>query len=255
MAGLFPRLVDYHCHLDLYPRCEELFRECAEQNIFVVAVTTTPRAWIRNRELAEPSSSIRVALGLHPQLAKERAAEMQLFERYLPEAQFIGEVGLDAGPRFYRSLDAQVKVFEQILKLCSEAGPKILSVHSVRAASRVLGLIAQYINNDRIIVVLHWFTGSKAEAKRAVELGCYFSINQRMLSSPSGCAMVSSLPSERILTETDGPFVEVAGRPVRPSDLETTLNDLAKVRGTSPETVRSLIAANARTLEGQIASV
>ncbi len=174
---------------------------------------------------------------------------MRLFERYLAETRFVGEVGLDAGPRFHRSFAAQLKVFEQILKLCSAAGRKILSVHSVRAASHVLRLIDEHVNNKRIVVVFHWFTGSKTEAKRAVELGCYFSVNQRMLSSPTGCAIVSSLPSERILTETDGPFVEIDGRPVRPSDLEITLKDLAKVRGTSSENVRSLIAANARALE------
>jgi TatD DNase family protein len=254
MTDVIPQLVDYHCHLDLYPRCEELFEECTKKNISVVAVTTTPKAWPRNKQLAELSSSIRVALGLHPQVAEERAAEMGLFERYLAETCFVGEVGLDAGPRFYRSFAVQLTIFEQILKLCSAAGRKILSVHSVRAASHVLRLIGEHVNNNRIVVVLHWFTGSKTEAKRAVELGCYFSVNQRMLSSPSGCALVSSLPSERILTETDGPFIEIDGRPVRPSDLEITLKDLAKVRGTSSESVRLLIATNARAVEQHAAS-
>jgi TatD DNase family protein len=253
MTDVFPQLVDYHCHLDLYPRCEELFEECAKKNISVVAVTTTPKAWPRNKQLAEPSSSIRVALGLHPQVAEERAAEMPLFERYLTETCFVGEVGLDAGPRFYRSFAAQLKVFEQILKLCSAVGRKILSVHSVRAASHVLRLIDQHVNNDRVVVVLHWFTGSKAEAKRALELGCYFSINQRMLGSPSTRLLVSSLPPERILTETDGPFVEVDGRPARPSDIEMTLKDLAALRGTTAHELRYLVAANARALETQTA--
>lgn len=249
MTDVLPQLVDYHCHLDLYPQCELLFEECTEQNISVLAVTTTPRAWPRNKELAQSSSSIRVALGLHPQIAAQRAVELQLFEQYLGETHFVGEVGLDAGPRFYRSFDTQLKVFEQILKLCSEAGGKILSVHSVRAASHVLRLIRQHVDKSRVAVVLHWFTGNKTEAKRAVDLGCYFSINQRMLDSPSTRLVVSSLPSDRILTETDGPFVEIHGRSVRPSDIELTLRNLAEIRGTTSEDIRSVIAANALALE------
>ncbi len=56
--------------------------------------------------------------------------------------------------------------------------------------------------------VLHWFTGTEAEARRAVELGCYFSINREMLRSEKHRKLVSLLPRDRLLTETDGPFVE-----------------------------------------------
>jgi len=254
MADSFSPLVDYHCHLDLYPRCEDVFRECAERNISVLAVTTTPRAWLKNKELAQNASSIRVALGLHPQLAADRSSELQLFEQYLPEASFVGEVGLDAGPRFYHSLDVQLQLFERILNLCAAAGRKVLSVHSTRTASHVLRLVAKHNTDNRLAVVLHWFNGSKAQAKQAVELGCYFSINERMLSSPAGCAIVSSLPADRLLTETDGPFVTVEGRPARPSDVEAALEHLAAVRNISADAARSLIAANASTLDNYCAS-
>jgi Tat protein secretion system quality control protein TatD with DNase activity len=50
---------------------------------------------------------VRAALGLHPQLVAERAGELPLWERHLPETRYVGEVGLDAGPRFYKALDAQ----------------------------------------------------------------------------------------------------------------------------------------------------
>lgn len=247
-------LVDYHCHLDLYPSCEDIFRECAERNISVLAVTTTPKAWPKNKELAQSTPSIRVALGLHPQLLAERASELQLFEQYLPDAPFIGEVGLDAGPQFYRSFDLQLQVFERILSLCAAVGHKVLSVHSVRATSQALSLIEKYIAGGRFAVVLHWFTGSKAQAKRAAELGCYFSINERMLSSPAGRAIVSSLPANRILTETDGPFIAVEDRPVRPRDVEITARHLATARNMSFEDATSLIAANASTLDDYCAS-
>jgi TatD DNase family protein len=247
-------LVDYHCHLDLYPSCEDIFRECAERSISVLAVTTTPKAWPKNKELAQNSPSIRVALGLHPQLVAKRASELQLFEHYLPDAPFIGEVGLDAGPQFYGSFDLQLQVFERILSLCAAAGRRVLSVHSVRAMSQTLRLIEKYIAGRRLAVVLHWFSGSKAHAKRAAELGCYFSINERMLSSPAGREIASSFPAERILTETDGPFVTIGGRPAHPSDVEIAVGHLAAIKNISVGAARSLIAANASTLDDYCAS-
>ena len=107
------RLVDFHCHLDLYPDLEELVTECELAKVFTLAVTTTPRAWPRNRELTASTTHVRAALGLHPQLVFERADEFSIWEEYLPDARYVGEVGLDAGPRFYRSFDLQKRVFEK----------------------------------------------------------------------------------------------------------------------------------------------
>src|SRR5947208_1260031 len=98
---MLPPLVDLHCHLDLYPNYGEMFSECAQKRIEVLAVTTTPRAWEKNRELASDRASIRVGLGLHPQLIADGHDELALFERLLAASRYVGEVGLDAGPRFF----------------------------------------------------------------------------------------------------------------------------------------------------------
>lgn len=78
-----PKWVDFHCHLDLYPNHEALIRECDREGVATLAVTTTPKAWARNQELASTSKHVRVALGLHPQLVAEREGEVALFERLL----------------------------------------------------------------------------------------------------------------------------------------------------------------------------
>ena len=106
MPNELPKLVDYHCHLDLYPDFAEQFLECSRQRIATLAVTTTPAAWPRNRELAASLPYVRVALGLHPQLVSQRANELSLFEKYLTETKFVGEVGLDARPQHYSSYAA-----------------------------------------------------------------------------------------------------------------------------------------------------
>lgn len=243
-----PRWIDFHCHLDLYKDHESLIDECDRERVATLAVTTTPKAWRRNRELAQRSNHVRVALGLHPQLVAEREAEVSLLEQLLSEAHYVGEIGLDAGPRFYRSFDAQERVFERILRACAEQGGKVLTVHSARAVGKVLGHLERALPPDRAKVVLHWFTGTAAEARRAVALGCYFSINSEMLRSPKRRQLVAELPLERLLTETDGPFVEANGRPARPPDVAATVEELADLRQEHPETLTARLLANLRAL-------
>jgi TatD DNase family protein len=122
--------VDFHCHLDLYPDYEAAIARAEAARIYTLTVTTTPKAWTRNHELTRGTHYVRAALGLHPQLVAERAGELPLWERHLPETRYVGEVGLDASPRFYKSLEAQRHVFRTVLERCAEAGGKILSVHS-----------------------------------------------------------------------------------------------------------------------------
>jgi TatD DNase family protein len=236
--------VDLHCHLDLYPDHSALIAECDREKVATLAVTTTPKAWQRNRELAETSQQVRVALGLHPQLIAERSHEVALFEQLLPQARYVGEVGLDAGPRFYGSIATQERVFERILAACAEQGDKILTIHSVRAVSRVLAQLERHLLPDRGQVVLHWFTGTASEAKRAAGLGCYFSINAEMLRSDKHERLVRSLPADRLLTETDGPFVAVDGRPARPRDVQQTVAALAQTLSLSVAEAEALILRN-----------
>ena len=243
-----PDLVDFHCHLDLYPDLSAAIAQCERRRAATLAVTTTPKAFPRNRQLAADSTFVRVGLGLHPQLVEERAGELDLFERLLPETRYVGEVGLDAGPRHYRSLDMQQHVFRSILSLCAQVGSKIVSVHSVRAAKHVLDLIEECLPADRGTVVLHWFTGSAAEARRGVKLGCYYSVNEQMLARSNGRRVLREIPNHRLLTETDGPFVERQGNPIEPGDVHPTLKAIAKLRETTTEVLQDQVVRNLGSL-------
>jgi TatD DNase family protein len=240
--------VDFHCHLDLYPDHEAAVSRAEASRIYTLTVTTTPKAWVRNNELTRHSRYVRAALGLHPQLVAGRAAELRLWERYLPETRYVGEVGLDAGPRFYKSLEVQTRVFRHILELCAVAGGKILSVHSVRSVPRVLDLIERHLPRDRGVVVLHWFGGTKSDARRAAALGCYFSVNAEMTRSSRGRALVAGLPIGRILTETDGPFTKLAGRPTEPADVHAAVASVALARGVSVDVIADVVRMNLRAL-------
>jgi TatD DNase family protein len=242
------RGVDFHCHLDLYPDLKMAIEKAEAAQIYTLTVTTTPRAWPRNFALTRGTRFVRAALGLHPQLVAERADELALWEHYLPQTRYVGEVGLDAGPRFYRSIDAQKVVFRKILERCAESGDKVLTVHSVRSVPLVLDFIERHLPRTRGVAVMHWFTGSKAEARRASDLGCYFSINTEMMRTARGRDLVGGLPLERILTETDGPFTQVASRPTEPSDISKAFEAIAAVRSMDPEAINNAVRTNLQQL-------
>lgn len=242
------RLVDFHCHLDLYPDHAGVIAECERREVFTLAVTTTPRAWPRNHELASPTKYVRAALGLHPQLVQDHAKDIELWREYLSRARYVGEVGLDAGPRFYASSDMQKRIFETILRDCANRGEKILTIHSVRVVRAVLDMIEAHLPPSGGATVLHWFTGSRSEAQRAVSLGCYFSINREMLRNEKHQTMVASLPLDRLLTETDGPFVKIDGRDARPSDVSQTLEALARTRSMPASELAETVALNLKRL-------
>lgn len=240
--------VDFHCHLDLYPDHAAAITAAEASCIYTLAVTTTPKAWPRNRDLTQDTRFVHAALGLHPQLVADRAHELPEWERYLPEARFVGEVGLDAGPRFFTSFDNQKRVLRTILERCAEAGDKVLTVHSVRCATAVLDMIEEYLPQGRGKVVLHWFTGSRSEARRATSLGCYFSVNAEMARNERGRTLIADLPLERVLTETDGPFTQVQGRPARPADVHVAVEAIATLRKTVPAAIGDAVHANLKAL-------
>lgn len=243
-----PDYVDFHTHLDLYPDLPAAIAACDRRRTATLAVTTTPAAFSRNRELADASEFVRVGLGLHPQLVAERSREIVLFEKLLPRSRYVGEVGLDAGPHHYRSLELQKSIFQRILHLSADEGDKILSVHSVRTTTLVLDLLEEYLPRHRGTVVLHWFSGNVGEARRAVALGCYFSVNEQMLASPNGRRILPQIPENRLLTETDGPFVQRDGKPIAPGDVSRALREIAVLKRCSVSKMQSQVVANLQEL-------
>jgi TatD DNase family protein len=112
----------------------------------------------------------------------------------------------------------------------------------------VLDMIEQHLDLDLNSPVLHWFSGSAAEAKRAAALGCSFSINNQMLGKSKTNALLAAIPETSILTETDGPFTTISGRPNRPKDVELCVSNLAAALGKSPVETRRLVFENLLSL-------
>lgn len=239
-------MIDFHCHLDLYRNPHEVAEDAERLGIGILSVTTTPSAWPGTSRLAVGRSTIKTALGLHPQLASERKHELRLFDRYLPDAAFVGEVGLDGSPEHRTSWPDQVSVFDHVLKSCAEAQDKIVSIHSRRAAGPVLDSLDRFDGLQALI--LHWFSGTRAELRRAVNRGCWFSVGAAMVAGAKGRALVHEMPRDRVLLETDGPFARVNRNALRPSDVVIACRSLANLWGTDYEDAELMIRNNERTL-------
>jgi TatD DNase family protein len=234
-------LIDFHCHLDLYLDREAAVATCVKKRAYVLSVTTTPKAWRGTLALAGKHERIRTALGLHPQIAHERFREIPLFEALLPETRYVGEVGLDGSPEFRQHAAIQLSCFEQILKATKKAGGRILTIHSRGAADEVLDALER--NSDAGTPVLHWFSGTKKQLTRAIDMGCWFSVGPAMLRGQKGTAILDLIPQDRVVTETDGPFAKAKGRPLEPAEVMDAVLACAaawKITSVSAETQLTL---------------
>jgi TatD DNase family protein len=235
-------VIDFHCHLDLYPDPHGVRDECVRRGMYVLSVTTTPSAWTGTKNLAADCSRIRTALGMHPQLAHERKSELTTFDTHLSETQYVGEIGLDGSPNLRRHWDDQVAVFKHILSKCREQGGRIMSIHSRRASAPVLDCLEG--NREAGVPILHWFSGSVGDLDRAIKLGCWFSIGPAMFQSEKGRALAKRMPKERILTESDGPFTQIAGEGMKPWDVTEAISQLAVIWSSSAVDVQTQVQDN-----------
>lgn len=236
-------MIDFHTHLDLFADPSELIREAQLRSAGILSVTTTPSAWTGTIRLADGYSVVRTALGLHPQLARERRRELALFDRHVGETRFVGEVGLDGSPEHKNSWSDQEDVFMHILRSSQEAGGKIISIHSRRAATAVLDVLEKVMESGNTYV-LHWFSGTQRELGRAITLGCWFSVGPAMLSGAKGRSLVAQMPFNRILLETDGPFTQAQNAVLKPWDIDLVYPFLSRTFGVEPDEARNRIDLN-----------
>ena len=220
-------MMDFHCHLDLYEDPQTVIQQVKTAGTYVLSVTTTPKAFPGTQKMAANAPRVRTALGLHPQLAGERYSELGLFDLMLPETPYVGEIGLDGSKEYRDSFSVQVKVFRHILDSCDKSGGRVLSIHSRNAAEKVIEHLNQAVGSSTPI--LHWFSGSRAAAQKANELGCWYSVGPAMLRTKSGRERVAQMPISMVLLETDGPFAKRNGKPLLPLHAEFCIPELAKI--------------------------
>jgi len=199
------RYHDTHFHLDLVTEPEEVASQIEQAQIYTIAVTNSPSVFFFTEKIASDKKFIRAALGLHPELAAERYYEVKQFTELLDRTRYIGEIGLDNNNKSPENYKKQKKVFEELIKNCADYSDKVLIIHSRRAIKDVLDILGNSFPGK---IILHWYSDPLQYIEVALNRGYYFSVNYSMLQSMNGLKIINSIPLDRILLETDGPFTK-----------------------------------------------
>lgn len=246
---------DTHCHLGFCKDATQAARALAAAGVGAFSNTVTPAEFAEQQAVLADAVNVRVGAGLHPWWVGEYdvAANWDRLYSLVARNRFIGEVGLDLSPRRADTREAQLDALACVAHACARTGRKVLSVHAVRAVDQVLDVLEHasvFGGLTGNACIIHWFSGTSDQLTRARRVGCYFSVNPRMLDSKRGRAYAQAIPADRLLLETDEPASEGApwsAARVRGS-LEETLTQLAALRGDDPAQLREQIAQTSRTL-------
>lgn len=233
-------LIDTHCHVDRFPDPMAVVEECERQRVITVAVTQLPSHYqMAIRHIGE-MQYVRPALGFHPLAVAGNEGELPLFLSLLPNVQFVGEVGLDLSREGVSSRSEQLRIFRAIA--AELAGKrKFVTLHSRGAEEDVADILHE---NGVTECVFHWFSGGPKALKAVIEKKHFFSINTAMVTTQKGKSLLSLVPHDRILTETDGPYVKIGSRPAKPCDVKSVLCGIADAWGASVEDVEAQVTEN-----------
>lgn len=180
-------------------------------------------------------------VGCHPGLlGVQKKFDPARFADLISKTAYVSEVGLDGTSRV--SLQTQRATFVAILAML-QTTPRITSIHSYAATGATLSCLATQAIQG---AVLHWWLGDENETRRAVALGCYFSINAAMLKRPD---VLRLLPLDRVFAETDHPFGDrSAGRSRRPGNVDNVEASIARLHGLEQDEVRRIMWQNLATV-------
>lgn len=240
-------LIDSHCHLDFPDFADELdavvSRARAQGVGRMVTISTRVKRYGELIAIAERFPDVYCSVGTHPHHAQEEPeiGTRELVERTRhPKVVAIGEAGLDYhydnSPR-----DLQEKSFRAHIAAARETRLPLV-IHARDADDDIAKILTEETGKGAFPAVLHCFTGGRDLAMRAIDLGLSISFTGILTfkNSQNLRDIASELPAERILVETDAPYLAPGpyrGKRNEPAFVVETAKVLAQVRGISPEAI------------------
>lgn len=252
------KLVDSHAHLDY------LEREGCDMEVIFANAREAGLSWMINPgvessrfsdviSLAERYHTLFAAVAVHPsevQHAGDIAACREEAERMLehPKVIAIGETGLD----YYWDKthgERQQQFFRMFLELGRERNLPVI-VHNREASEDVHRLVSEF---PGVRGVMHCFSGDAPFAEAMINRGFYigFAGNVTFKNAKTLQQVVRDLPLEKMLIETDSPFLSPApfrGKPNEPARVKWVAEKIAALKNLSPETVAEVTSVNAQEL-------
>lgn len=238
-------LVDSHCHLDFPDFANDLDavveRARAAGVERIVTISTRVRQLGRLIEIAERFPDVYCSVGTHPHNADEEdgisAGELAELTGH-PKVVALGEAGLDY---FYKtgSPEAQQRGFRAQIEAARLTGLPLV-VHTREADDDCARILEEEMTKGAFAAVLHCYTGGPALARKAIELGLSISFTGILTfkNSQSIRDIAAELPADRIMVETDAPYLAPApnrGKRNEPAFVVGTARVLADIRGVSLE--------------------
>jgi TatD DNase family protein len=256
-------LIDSHCHLNYKGLIEDqanvLQRSRAAGVDLMLNIATRESEWDAVLDTAVREPDVWATVGIHPHEADEHphVDTAKLVERAAhPRVVGIGETGLDY---YYDHSDRerQQKSFRSHIAACRQTGLPLI-VHTRDAEEDTLRIMREEMEEGAYSGVIHCFTASGAFADAAIGLGFYISISGIVTfkSAKDLQETAARLPIDRLLVETDSPFlapVPHRGRPCEPAYVADTARFLANLRGESLEQLAAATSANFRMLFSKVA--
>lgn len=246
-------IIDSHCHLDYFSEVEieEILARAASAGVtrMVTIGTSVPQA-AAVRALVERFPQVWGTVGVHPHRAGEGV--MPSVEELIaladhPRIIGLGESGLDyfydKSPR-----DVQQEGFRRHCRAARESGLP-LAIHAREADADIARILAEERAGGAFPFLLHCFSSTPQLADQAVEMGGYISFSG-ILTFPKSTelrAVAARLPEDRLLLETDSPYlapVPLRGKRSEPGFTAHTAKVLAECRGVSLEEIGRITTAN-----------
>jgi TatD DNase family protein len=244
-------LIDTHCHLNdrsAFPDPAEAVGQAREAGVtacFVVGVQ--PTEWAYTLELTERFDEVFAILGWHPNYTTGYDGDLEPLRELLshPKVVALGEIGLDYHWDF-SPREQQKRALADQLDLAAEARKPVV-FHAREAYADLLDLLEARATHEYL---LHCFSGTQEDARRAVELGCFFGIDGPITYKKSEelREIAAWLPRDRIVLETDSPYltpVPYRGKPNQPAYLRLVNAALADCLGISERQCAELTTQNA----------
>jgi TatD DNase family protein len=250
------KLFDSHCHLDDQSydidldHVIERSKKAGVEAIMVVGVTE--KSSRKAVALAKPRHGLYASVGIHPHDAKETTPKTLDCLKTLakdPKVKAWGETGLDFN-RMYSTKKDQERSLVNQLEIADELNLPLI-FHERESKGRLIEILNAHPGHKRKGVV-HCFSGNKAELIKYLDLGFYIGVTGILTIKGRGKdlrKLVTIIPDDRILVETDAPYLTPAPeknnfRRNEPAFVKSTLLRLAEVRGEDPEHFSSIIWEN-----------
>ncbi len=247
-------LIDSHCHLDFdtfAPELDAVVERARQAGVGgLLTICTRLTEFERVRTIAERFDDVWCSVGVHPhEAASEPSADAARLVALTQHSKVIGigEAGLDYyyehSPR-----DAQRAVFREHIAAARLSGLPLI-VHSRDADEETVELLEEGAKAGGLTGVIHCFSSTAYLAERSLALGFYISLSGIVTfrKATELQAIARTIPEERLLVETDSPYlapVPHRGRRNEPAYVADTAAFVAALRGISPEHLAQTSTAN-----------